>query len=100
ILLNGVDAIEEKQGTITVVVDREHDAVRVSITDTGSGIAEEDLPKIGEPFFTTKPVGKGTGLGLWVSQGIIKSFRGDLRLRSVRGEGTTFSIVLPLNGKE
>lgn len=100
ILLNGVDAMEGKEGTIDVVVDREDDSVRVSITDTGSGIAEEDLPKIGEPFFTTKPVGQGTGLGLWVSHGIIKSFRGNLRLRSVRGEGTTFSIVLPLNGKE
>lgn len=100
ILLNGVDAMEGKEGTIDVVVDREDDSVRVSIADSGSGIAEEDLPKIGEPFFTTKPVGQGTGLGLWVSHGIIKSFRGNLRLRSIRGEGTTFSIVLPLNGKE
>ncbi len=100
ILLNGVDAMEGKEGRIDVVVERSEDTVRVDLTDTGCGIGEENLLKIGEPFFTTKPVGQGTGLGLWVSQGIIKSFRGDLRLKSKRGVGTTFTIILPLNSKE
>jgi PAS domain S-box-containing protein len=100
ILLNGVDAIDGKEGEIKVQVDRGNDAVFVSISDNGCGIAEENLPKIGEPFFTTKPVGQGTGLGLWVSQGIIRGFHGDIKLKSRRGEGTTFTITLPLNSKE
>ncbi len=92
--------MEGKEGRIDVVVERSEDTVRVDLTDSGCGIEEENLLKIGEPFFTTKPVGQGTGLGLWVSQGIIKSFRGDLRLKSTRGVGTTFTIILPLNSKE
>jgi PAS domain S-box-containing protein len=100
ILLNGVDAMEGREGTITVVVARRTDSVAIEITDSGCGIEEEHLAKIGEPFFTTKPVGQGTGLGLWVSQGIIRSFRGDIHLKSKRGVGTTFTIVLPLNPKE
>lgn len=100
-LLNSVDALEGRPDPhIDMVVERDDEYVRISISDNGIGISEEHLPKIGEPFFTTKPVGQGTGLGLWVSQGIIKSFHGDIRLKSKRGEGTTFTILLPLNPKE
>lgn len=99
-LLNSVDALEgRKDPRIDVVVECADESVKVSITDNGIGISEENLAKIGEPFFTTKPVGQGTGLGLWVSQGIIKSFHGDIRLKSKRGEGTTFTVILPLNPK-
>ncbi len=100
ILLNGVDAMDGQDGTIDVVVETSEQEVRISISDTGAGIAEEHMPKIGEPFFTTKPVGQGTGLGLWVSQGIVKSFQGDIRLKSVRGTGTTFTVILPLQPKD
>ena len=68
----------------------------ITIRDNGKGISEEMLPKIFEPFFTTKKVGEGTGLGLWVSYGIIKSFQGTINVDSVEGEGTTFTITLPL----
>jgi PAS domain S-box-containing protein len=100
ILLNGVDAMEGREGSIDVVVECSDATVRIAISDSGIGIAEDALPKIGEPFFTTKPVGQGTGLGLWVSQGIVKSFQGDIRLKSVRGEGTTFTVILPLQPKD
>ncbi|MBI5473883.1 MAG: PAS domain S-box protein [Ignavibacteriae bacterium] len=100
ILLNGVDAMEGREGKIDIVVNKDASHVRIALTDNGCGISEEHLQKIGEPFFTTKPVGQGTGLGLWVSQGIIRSFRGDVRLKSVRGQGTTFTIILPLNSRE
>ncbi|MDL1891811.1 PAS domain S-box protein [Sphingobacteriales bacterium CHB3] len=100
ILLNGVDAMDGKEGRIDVVVERGDDDVRIAISDSGCGIDEDHLAKIGEPFFTTKPVGQGTGLGLWVSHGIIKSFHGDIRLKSKRGEGTTFTIILPFHPKE
>jgi PAS domain S-box-containing protein len=100
ILLNAVDSLQEKAGTITTNFERDDAAVRVSITDNGCGIEGEHLPKVFEPFFTTKPVGEGTGLGLWVSYGIVKSLRGDLTVRSARDRGTTFTVVLPLNAAE
>jgi PAS domain S-box-containing protein len=103
ILLNAVDAInevtEEKERSISVESFYADDEVIITFTDSGSGISEENLNKIFEPFFTTKTHGKGTGLGLWVSYGIIKSFRGTLEVNSNIGQGTTFIIKLPLENK-
>ncbi|GAC1490630.1 MAG: hypothetical protein NVS1B1_08100 [Candidatus Limnocylindrales bacterium] len=73
------------------------DAIRILITDSGAGIAEEHLEHIFEPFFSTKGE-KGTGLGLWVSSGIVQSHGGALQVRSRQGSGTTFSITLPIGG--
>jgi len=71
-------------------------AVELQFTDHGCGIKEENLKKIFEPFFTTKEIGKGTGLGLSVSYGIIKAHQGEISVQSVPGQGTTFTIVLPV----
>ncbi len=71
-------------------------AVELEFTDSGRGIAQENLKKIFEPFFTTKEVGKGTGLGLSVSYGIIKEHGGEISVESEPGQGTTFTIVLPV----
>jgi signal transduction histidine kinase len=73
------------------------DTVRVVVQDSGAGIAEEDLPHIFEPFFSTKQQ-KGTGLGLWVSSGIVQRHGGRLLVRSRPGRGTTFTIILPVGG--
>ncbi len=100
ILLNAVDAMQGKEGTITTELMRDDEEVSVTIADDGSGIAPENMPKVFEPFFTTKRVGEGTGLGLWVSYGIVKSFRGDITVKSQQGQGTSFSVTLPLNPKE
>jgi len=100
ILLNAVDAMDGKKGKVETVIDQDGDSVRVRMTDNGVGISSEHLPKIFTPFFTTKRVGEGTGLGLWVSYGIIESFRGDITVESKRGQGTTFSVTLPLNAEE
>jgi PAS domain S-box-containing protein len=100
ILLNAVDALQGKRGTITTDFERDDEWVRVRITDDGSGITIEHLAKVFEPFFTTKRVGEGTGLGLWVSYGIVRSFRGDITVQSERGKGTSFCVILPLNPKE
>jgi len=94
LLVNAAHAIE-KGGTITVRTGAENDHIWVEVSDTGKGIAPEHINKIFGPFFTTKPVGKGTGLGLSVSYNIIKKHRGEFRLDSSVGVGTTFRIVLP-----
>jgi two-component system, NtrC family, sensor kinase len=75
------------------------ESVHIQIRDTGKGIAQEHLPHIFEPFFSTKDE-KGTGLGLWVSQGIVQAHGGSIKLRSRQGRGTTFSVALPIGGPE
>lgn len=105
ILLNAVDSFTEpnardkKNKRISVTSEIKDDFVFISFTDNGSGIRDENFIKIFEPFFTTKKEGKGTGLGLWVSYGIVKSFQGDITVKSKYGEGTTFVISLPINSK-
>ncbi len=102
ILLNAVDAINEKKRhnnseKISVKSESDGDFIYLTFSDTGLGIKEENLIKVFEPFFTTKKEGKGTGLGLWVSYGIVKSFQGDIKIDSKANEGTTFKIKLPIH---
>lgn len=107
ILINAVDAItsvtdEEfsrrmvQKKEITATSFKKGKDIVITIQDTGRGIPEKDLPKIFEPFFTTKKVGEGTGLGLWVSYGIIKSFHGTISVKSIEHEGTIFTITIPI----
>lgn len=100
ILLNAVDALQGKKGTIVSEIWRDEEFVRITISDDGRGIQPDHMSKIFEPFFTTKRVGEGTGLGLWVSYGIMKSFGGDIKVESEWGKGTRFTIVLPLSADE
>ncbi len=100
ILLNAVDAISETEDKnihhrIIAKSDITEDNVIISFSDTGRGISDENFAKVFEPFYTTKKEGKGTGLGLWVSYGIVKSFQGDIRVESKLNKGTTFTITLP-----
>ena len=95
LLTNAGQAIGDK-GEIKVRTRRREDYVEIAISDTGCGIADHDLEKIFDPFFTTKPVGTGTGLGLNVSYQIIKKHGGDIHVSSVLGQGTTFTVRLPL----
>lgn len=95
LLINAMHAIKER-GSVFVNTMKKGTHVEISIRDTGTGIAPENLSKIFDPFFTTKDVGKGTGLGLSITHGIVKNHRGDISVKSVQGEGTEFTIVLPL----
>jgi signal transduction histidine kinase len=94
LLVNAAQAIEEK-GKIIIKTYRQDKYVCVDIIDTGKGIPPENLSKIFDPFFTTKPVGQGTGLGLSVSLEIAKKHRGEIKVKSKVGEGTTFTVMLP-----
>lgn len=100
ILMNAVDALEGRPGTITVTTQQKGNWLHASVADTGKGIPPEEREKIFEPFYTTKEVGKGTGLGLWVSYGIVKNFGGDIVVESTPGRGSTFTVQLPLKGEQ
>ncbi len=73
------------------------DVIRIEVRDTGAGMSDETIARIFEPFFSTK-VEKGTGLGLWVSHGLVQAHGGTLRVRSRIGQGTTFTMTLPIAG--
>jgi two-component system, NtrC family, sensor kinase len=94
-LINAVQAIET-QGTITVRTWHDDGSIWASVSDTGSGIPPEVVSRIFEPFFTTKEVGKGTGLGLSISYDVIKRHEGDIWVHSTPGQGTTFTIRIPV----
>ena len=101
LLVNAVQAIEsrpdEHGGRITVRSRPEADYYRLEIGDDGPGIEPDCLPKLFDPFFSTKPVGEGTGLGLSISHGIVTGHGGRIEVDSTVGVGTTFRILLPLH---
>ncbi len=99
LLTNAIHAIQtkgEEVGKISVRTWSDHDNVFVSISDTGCGILPENLSKIFEPFYTTKEIGKGTGLGLPISAGIVRKHGGEIAATSNIGIGSTFTVRLPL----
>jgi PAS domain S-box-containing protein len=98
ILSNAIQAIE-KNGTIDIVTRIRKERIIISISDTGCGISQDLLPKITDPFFTTKEPGKGTGLGLSITYNILRDYDGTLEFESQKNTGTKASISLPLNGK-
>jgi signal transduction histidine kinase len=107
LMLNAVDAIEGK-GVLEIATrgplpEKEETAsegssrgfVEIAVSDTGKGISTEDVNKIFDPFYTTKPPGEGTGLGLAISLRIVEAFGGTIHVESTEGEGSTFSVQLP-----
>jgi len=95
LMLNAIEAIRDN-GAINIrsSIGPDHKRIRIDISDDGCGISQEHSGKLFEPFFTTKP--KGTGLGLAVSYRIIRNHKGDIRVSSTPGKGSTFTIELPL----
>ncbi len=83
--------------TVWVSTKKVGDKVLISVRDNGPGIPQKILDKIFQPFFTTKPTGQGTGLGLSLSYDIVKAHGGELKVETKEGEGTTFIIQLPVN---
>lgn len=95
ILLNAAQAIPER-GVITIRTDLEGEFVRITISDTGVGMAPEVAKRVFDPFFTTRAVGKGAGLGLAMAYGIVERHGGRIEVASEPGYGSKFTVVLPL----
>jgi signal transduction histidine kinase len=97
LVTNAIDAMERKGGGIvTISVQADPSEVRVLVSDQGTGISDEDMGRIFDPLFTTKPVGKGTGLGLTIIHDIVQGdFGGRIEVDSRIGDGTTFTVRLP-----
>ena len=96
LIMNGLDAMDKEEKRIRIVSFQQGNDVRVSITDNGQGIPPEKLSRIFEPFFTTKDRDRGTGLGLSVCHRVVKQHGGLILVDSKVGEGTTFTVVIPV----
>lgn len=99
LLRNAADAITQS-GLIKVATYLEGADVAIKIQDTGCGIRESELEKIFEPFYTTKDIDKGCGLGLTIVTEIIKNYSGKIRVESTEGQGTTFTVTIPADNDE
>jgi signal transduction histidine kinase len=94
LIINGMHAMEGRGGRLTVSLEAADGRARVRVSDTGTGIPAEQLPKIFEPYFSTKET--GTGLGLAIAKKAVDEHDGSIRVESKPGEGTTFTVEIPL----
>lgn len=95
VIQNALQAVGE-QGCVDIVTKEQSGRLIVSIRDSGTGIAAEELDKVFDPFFTTRAVGEGTGLGLAMAYGIAKDHGGEIKVKSELGKGSQFIIILPI----
>lgn len=96
LLTNAVDAMDGKQGVITIRSYKTDDSIVIEVEDTGIGIPPDIMDRLFDPFFTTKSMGKGIGIGLSTCYGIVKDHNGEINIRSVEGEGSCFTVILPI----
>jgi two-component system NtrC family sensor kinase len=102
VIKNAIGALPDGKGKISIRTryKRETHTILIECCDTGKGIAEKHMNDIFKPFFTTKPVGKGTGLGLYISHEIVRKHGGEISVRSEEGKGTVVIVELPCKRKE
>jgi two-component system NtrC family sensor kinase len=101
LLNNAIHALSAKEfGEIRIKVSRENSHITFSIADNGCGVSPEDMEKIFLPFFTTRPIGQGTGLGLSTAYGIINGMGGEITVTSELNAGTVFTVRLPVKPPE
>jgi len=93
--LSGLE--ETYKPSVTITTKNLGDLIEISVMDNGNGIPEEIKKKIFQPFFTTKPTGEGTGLGLSLSYDIVKAHGGELKVETKEGEGSQFIIQIPIS---
>jgi signal transduction histidine kinase len=99
LMVNAIHSMD-KEGTLELKCFKVGDFIHVVISDSGKGIPEEHLGQIYDPFFTTKPVGEGTGLGLYVAYKIVTQLGGTISCESKEGVGTTFVLKFPTSNSE
>jgi signal transduction histidine kinase len=106
LITNAFHAVSEKSSEagaggfdplVSVKTARHEGTIRITVSDNGNGIPDNIVDKIFQPFFTTKPTGSGTGLGLSISYDIVKAHGGTISVHSIAGEGTEFTISLPIS---
>ena len=98
LVTNAAQAIDKPRGLITLTTRREGaDFIAIEVADNGRGIAPDAMPRIFDPFYTTKEVGKGTGLGLTIAYKIVAQHGGRIDVRSEVGTGSAFTVILPIN---
>ncbi len=97
LLINAIDAIDEGPGVISIKSSHVEGSIKVEVADSGQGIPEDQISRIFEPFYTTKEPGRGTGLGLSVSHQIVTRHGGQILVSSQPGDGTTFTVILPIS---
>ncbi len=95
LLLNAANAMDDRDGKVSLEIEAKAGFVVLTVTDNGRGIAEDDLRNVFDPFFTTMPVGKGTGLGLSICYAIVDQHEGRIDIASAAGQGTTITVSLP-----
>jgi two-component system NtrC family sensor kinase len=105
IISNAAHAVQKRYGNnaggeLTIITDHDDKDVFIRIKDNGTGMDANTLKKLFEPFFTTKDVGEGTGLGMSIAYNIIKKHSGTINVSSLPGEGTEFTLQIPINFKE
>ena len=98
IISNAIHAMNGK-GALTFFTQQQNGNIEIKIQDTGPGIPPEYISKVFDPFFTTKDQGEGTGLGLNIVHRVVEKYGGEIKIESEVGQGTTFVVSLPLNGK-
>jgi signal transduction histidine kinase len=89
------NSAQKYEPVVSVTTRRIDSKIQISVKDNGNGIPQKLLDKIFQPFFTTKPTGRGTGLGLSLSYDIVKAYGGELRVQSKEGEGAEFVVQIP-----
>ena len=93
--LQALSEMDEYKPSVEISTSQRKGQVVISVKDNGNGIPKDVVDKIFQPFFTTKPTGQGTGLGLSLSYDIVKAHGGEMKVESTEGEGTIFTINLP-----
>jgi polar amino acid transport system substrate-binding protein len=99
LISNAIDAMPDG-GTLTLGCECKDHALHLTVADTGAGISPQHLDSLFHPFFTTKPPGKGTGLGLYITYNEVQKSGGEIKVTSELGAGSTFQVTLPLAKEE
>jgi signal transduction histidine kinase len=100
IVTNASQAIGTGGGSLTIKTEHVGENIVIDFTDTGEGMDEETQHKMFDPFFTSKPIGQGTGLGMSIAYKIVEAHKGSISVNSELGKGTTMTVTLPIEAEE